>query len=230
MLKRIFGHKLKNGITKANGNPTVESKTGRTRLTIEDVRRYSISLASKRGYPKDSLDMIAHRTCFLERRGLPGFTALICEFTSHLNETLEQRSHIERQGERKGGHCPFMAAIHLNEHLEILTSCDPYNDKIVVAPSNPMLLIPKVASFVGPLGRLACMHWYVGDEKLGMTVIDGFRIGHKGDLFAPVKADAIGFSLFPEGDHTPPPLQAGTFEYTEISDEWLERLHLFLDS
>jgi len=200
------------------------------RLGIEEVRQYCFALAAKRGYPEDSFGMIAHRVVFLERRGLPGFDALIVDFTAFKNETLAERFSVVRPNGIKGGHCPFIAGVQLDDKLDEFTSGDPYTNSVITAPHAAMLLIPKVASFAGPMGRLVSMTWYRKDQEALKTVLDGYRISHNGDLTALADATEIGFARYPEEEYPIPPIQAGQFNDTEISAERLLTLQSFLDA
>jgi len=229
MRRGIFGRKK---MEPSRGNyPALPSiKYGETvRLKIDEVRQYCFALAAQRGYPEDSFGMIADRVGFLERRGLPGFEALILDLTTFKNETLAERFSIVRPNGVKGGHCPFVAGVQLDDKLDEFTSGDPYTSNVIIAPSAAMLLIPKVASFAGPMGRLVSITWYRDDQEALKTVLDGYRIAHNGDLTALANATEIGFARYPEEEYPIPPIQAGQFNDIEVSAERMLAIQDLLD-
>lgn len=179
---------------------------------MEDVRRYVPLLAHRRGYPDDSFGMLSERICFLERRGLPGFGAFGAEMIKFAREPLNSRMSMSRPDGRQGNYCPIFAGVLLREKLEFLTTADASNCQAILAPSHPVLLLPKIAEYIRPRVRIMIMDWYVGAEVGARTVFDGFRIAHIGSVEPTLKADQIGFCQFPEGQMPLPEMKSGHVE------------------
>lgn len=219
MLQKMFGKKRELASPAAAGD--VVSRT----LSMDRVREYAIALVSKRGFPADSHQMIAERVVFLERRGLPGLLALLHEFAT-AKQDFAQRTAQSRQ--MAGGHCPIVAGVELNAVAEQLTTAEDGDAKWIVAPSNPILLIPKIAEWVRPTGRLVRVSWAIDRQVVAETVIDGFRIAHIGPLSPLQHSEHIGFCRFPEESVPVPKLTAGFLDEATYPGSTCDNIDLYL--
>ncbi|MDK2760673.1 MAG: hypothetical protein KYX64_04875 [Sphingopyxis sp.] len=224
MLRQLFGRKPP--------SPTIESKseTETISLSMDDIALYVKAAVRRRGYPEDSFDMIARRVCFLERRGLPGFGALIREVILNANETMDERVGVKRPNGVEGGRCPIIESVMLNDHLPRLAAQSEGQVQTTPAPSNPVLILPKLASYAGPKGVVFIMTYYRNDEETARSVVDGFRVAHVGSIDALFASDTIGYSVCPEEWLDEVTLRAGYVDRVDVAARALSRLSTFIES
>lgn len=179
-------------------------------LDMNQVAAYATAMAKHRGYPEDTAAMIARRVVFLERRGLPGLANLYSEVLSFRSEPLASRFALHRPDGRKGGHCPFYAGMELERSFEMLTAFSPEERRWATAPSNSLLLVPKLAEWLRPTGRRAVFWWEMDKDVPGFIIVEGFRLelicklGRSDALDKLQQAEHIGFSNCPD-DFEPRP-------------------------
>ncbi len=226
MMKKLFGRKT----TSPDLEPTWRQDLDLVTLSMDDVGKYCIAAARLRGYPEDSLDMIARRVVFLERRGLPGFAAFVQEMTMFPSESLAQRARPERPDGQKGGGCPIIAAVMMGERLAEQMALPPGKISVMHAPSHPGLMLPKFAEFAGPRGLLAMVHFLVGNEPVARAVMDGHRLAYEGPIEAFFAAEHLGIARFPEESLAAPPLRAGHIDTFELPAPVVRDLMLFLEA
>lgn len=196
--KRLFGRQ-----TSAVTQQHVE-------LDMAQVAGYATAMARHRGYPEDSAAMIARRVVFLERRGLPGLANLHREVLLFRDEPLASRFTLHRPDGRKGGHCPFYAGMELERSFDMLTAVSPEERLWATAPSNSLLLVPKLAEWLRPTGRRAVFWWEKDKEVPGFIIVEGYRLellcrsGRSDALDKLQQAAHVGFSDCPD-DFEPRP-------------------------
>lgn len=214
MLGKLFGKKADAAGGDHGGLPVVGKPVdGGLRLTFEDVRPVVICSAERRGHPEPTQAMIARRIVWLERRGMPGLAAWILELVEYGRETLEQRFSSARPDGSTGRICPFFWSAHVTDKLDEITSAEEERPTILNAPAHPVLILPKLAGYLGPTGRMVTVYWIVDGHEILRSVMDGFRIIHRGDrertFEAYMRADRIGVSRYPEEREPVPPLRSG---------------------
>lgn len=222
MLKRLFGRKPASAFVAKR--EVAESRLDSIRLTMDEIARYCVAAARWRGFPEDSHTMIARRVVFLERRGLPGFGALIREMTLFSSETLQQRASLTRPNGQSHSRCPIMTAAIISDDLDQFTSLAPDQVSVIPAPSNPVLLLPKLADYAGPSGKLVMATFYVDRQPVARAVVDGHRLAYMGDANAFMEADHLGISCFPEEGDVPATLSAGYLDEIEMPLQPLTQL------
>ena len=214
MLRKVFGKKPNAIADDQGGLPLVGTPVeGGLQLKSHEVRQLVVSSAERRGYPEPARAMIANRVVWLERRGMFGLAAWILELVEYAGETLEQRFSMTRPDGSTGRVCPFVFASLLNDKLDEITSAEDDQPKVLHAPAHPVLLLPKLASYLGPTGRLITVYWIVDGKEILRSVMDGFRIAHRGDrehsFEAYMRSDRIAISRYPEEFEPVPPLSSG---------------------
>jgi hypothetical protein len=215
MSRRLFGKASPRRTEDFGGLPVLGTwvDDDSLKLTLDEVHQLAKASAEQRGFPAPASDTIAQRVIWLERRRLPGLTAWIFELSNHRDESLAERLRLLRPDGTEGRSCPIFFGVKLEEMLDDLTSGEPGRSKIFRAPSHPILLLPKIAAFLGPLGRMVLIKWYRDRDEILCTTMDGHRIAHQGDsgmLFeAIMHADWLGISPYPEADRPVPPMESG---------------------
>ena len=212
MFEKLFGRKERGHKPSFGGLPVVGTPTeGGLNVKIEELRLLVISSAERRGYPEPARALIADRIEWLERRGMPGLFAWILELTEYGDETIEERSSSTRPDGSTGRMCPFVWSAHLDhDKLVEITSADPERPSVLAAPSHPVLVLPKLTRFLGAMGRMITVHWAVDGHEILQSVMDGYRVIHRGDrertFEAYLRSTQIGISRFPEEREPVPPL------------------------
>jgi hypothetical protein len=186
-------------------------------LSLDDIDRYVVAACRARGYPEDYLPTAARRVRFLEARGLPGFSAFTREMLGAESETLQQRASITRPDGSTGGQCPMIDAVRLGEQLDdILATLTPEQVATPPMPSNPLLMVPKLAEYAGPEGIIMMATFYIRREPAARIFIDGHRAAAHGPQEALLFADNFGISRFPEETHGVPPLRGAHIDSIEF--------------
>jgi hypothetical protein len=197
-------------------------------LDMKQIGAFADAMAKHRGYPDDTATMIARRVVFLERRDLPGLANLHREVSLFNNEPLASRFNLQRPDGTEGGHCPFYAGMDLEPAFDQLTAFPPEDRRWVPAPSNSLLLVPKLAEWLRPTGRRALLWWAKDQVVPGYIVVEGFRLDiySKGGSWDAIgylqRADYIGFSDCPDDLDPAPNPRSGfrekvTFERRHIA-------------
>lgn len=200
---KLFGRKVAPAVQPAHSDLEAIS------LTMEEVSRYCVAAARRRGFPEDSLEMIAQRVCFLEQRDLPGFFALIQEALAYPEETYPQRAAPTRLNGQEGGRCPFAAGIIFSENLGTYMALPEGKVAVFTAPSNPVLMLPKLAQHAGANGIIMKVNWYRAEGHVATTLLDGHRTAHFGPTLPLFSSTQIGLCRFREESNTMPgPLRA----------------------
>lgn len=236
--KHIFGRRAARPDQRnaqASRLPLRGSYGGDVEIDMDQVLTYSKAIAKHRGYPEESAATIARRVVFLERRGLPGLANLHREVFLFRDEPLTSRHKLRRPDGRKGGHCPFFAGIDLEPSFEQLTASPPENRRWVTAPSNGLLLVPKLAEWLRPTGRRAVFWWAKGEQVPGFIVVEGFRLEFRSTiewdaLDALQTADHIGFSDCPDDFAPTPNPRSGFCEKITLQPRHIALLDDYLKS
>jgi len=231
MLDKIFGKQARLPADEFGGLPFLGTPVeGGLRLTMEEIRQFVLISAARRGYPEPSHEMIADRVTWLDRRSLPGFGAWINELLDYQSETIEQRFSLTRPDGSLGRACPLFFGAKLDDKLDELTASD--KPILFDAPSNPVLLLPKLARFIAPLGRLIMINWIKDNDEIAASVMDGFRIVHRGNstqLFEAFTNSAkIGVSRYPEETQPVPPLRPAHRDEIVVPEALMGRLIRFM--
>jgi hypothetical protein len=226
MLKRIFG---KWGLPAEPPSPPIDDGTNMIPLSIDDIARYVKAAARRRGYPDDSFDMIARRVCFLERRGLPGFMAFVREMGAYAHEGMDERAAYIRPDGSRGGHCPIIASVALNQELGRIAALQSGQSLQMTAPSNPLLVLPKLANYAGPRGLVLSLAYYEGEEIVATGYADGFRVVHYGKTEPMFVCDKVGYSVCPEDWMDEIRLRAGYLDRTEQPEFVVSRILRFIE-
>lgn len=201
-----------------SGAVALSERDGETlRLSLDDIDRYVIAACRARGYPDEFLPNAAGRVRFLEARGLPGFAAFTREMLGAQSETLQQRASITRPNGSSGGQCPMIDAVRLGDSLdEILAAIAPGQVAALTMPSNPLLLVPRLAEYAGPNGIIMTATFYVSREPAARVFVDGHRADMVGSPQALLFADGFGISPFPE-THGAPTLRGAHIDSIDFS-------------
>lgn len=211
-MTRMFGRK---GTRSDSAGPD-EQPPDTVRLSMDDIGRYVIAATRARGYPEDFLPNAARRVRFLEARGLPGFTAFVREMLTARHETLAQRAQVTRPDGSTGGQCPMIDSVRIGEKLDVIVALPAGQAATYPTPSNPLLVVPKLADYAGPKGIIMMATFYVGDEPLTRVFVDGHRAALDGPVSGLVAADMLGISRFPEETHGVPPLGAASVDKVDF--------------
>ncbi|WP_223177753.1 hypothetical protein [Sphingobium sp. KCTC 72723] len=221
ILKRVFGRRTTPPVQQnvVSGLPTQpDCYGGDVELDMKQVAAYANAMARHRGYPEDTAAMIARRVVFLERRNLAGLANLHREVDLFHNEPLTSRFNLRRPDGSEGRHCPFYAGIDLESSFDRLTSVTPGDRVWTPAPSNALLLVPKLAEWLRPTGRRAIFWWGKEKEVPGFIVVEGFRLdcyakAERWEAFDKLqRADHIGFSDCPDDFEPAPQPRSGFCE------------------
>jgi hypothetical protein len=200
------------------------------------VAAFAEAMAKHRGYPEEAAAMIARRVVFLERRDLAGLSSLHRECFFFGNEPLVSRFELHRPDGTKGGCCPFYAGINLEASFEMLTAVSPENRQWAFAPSNSLLLVPKLAEWLRPTGRRAVFWWSNENEVPRYIVVEGFRVQMcsklgSTDAFASLqRADHIGFSDCPDDFEPAPQPRSGFREKITVQRRHIDMIEDYLRS
>jgi len=204
-------------------------------LDMKQVAAYANAMARRRGYVDDTAAMIARRVVFLERRGLPGLGSLHREVLTFHNEPLVSRFSRRRPDGSEGGHCPFFAGVDLEPKLDMLTARPPDDRLWAAAPSNALLLVPKLAEWLRPTGRRAVFWWLgEGPEVPGFIVVEGYRLhcfsrsGVSDALGVLEQARAIGFSDCPDDFEPTPTPRSGFCDKVTLQPRHIALMHDYL--
>ncbi|MBJ7442244.1 MAG: hypothetical protein JHD35_24940 [Sphingopyxis sp.] len=227
MLRRVFGKRQSVPIGSLGADSETETET--VSLSMDDIARYVKAAVRRRGYPDDSFDMIARRVCFLERRGLPGFSALIREIILNAHETMDERIGVKRPNGFEGGRCPIMESVMLNEHLPRFAALPEGKVQATPAPSNPVLILPKLAGYAGPHGVVFIMIYSRDGEETARSFVDGFRVAHYGSTDALFESDTIGYAACPDEWLDDVNLRAGYVDRVDVTARLVSRLSAFIE-
>lgn len=226
MLKRVFGRKPPSPSAILT---VADDRMDAVKLSIDDMVRYVRAGAERRGYPDDSLDMIARRVAFLERRGLPGFAAFIREMSIHSDENLHERAVTARANGQQGGHCPIIAGAMLDDALGQAAAAGVGQIVRMAAPSNPVLLLPKLAEYAGPRGLVLMLIFYDKGQEAGRSFADGHRAVHFGPVDPLFECEAVGFGLCAEEWLDEVKLRGGHVDASEFPASLVSRLIRFIE-
>jgi hypothetical protein len=205
-------------------------------LDMKQVAAYANAMARHRGYPDDTAAMIARRIVFLERRNLAGLANLYREVMHFRKEPLTSRFKHYRPDGSEGGQCPFYAGIELESSFDRLTSAPRENRLWTPAPSNALLLVPKLAEWLRPTGRRAIFWWKKEEEVPGFIVVEGFRLAsyskiEPGEAFDKLQcSDYIGFSDCPDDFEPVPQPRSGFCEKITVQLRQIAMMEDYLRS
>jgi len=208
--------------------PPAELPDDDLELSMVEVAAYARALAAKRGYPDDSHDMIARRIVFLERRGIPGLGPFHRDLVLFADEPFSMRFNMVRPDGRRGGQCPIIAGVTLDPQLEAMTCRTESDAAWFPAPSNSVLLIPKLAEWLRPIGRAAVIHWLADGQRVGQAFVDGFRIALHGKIEAIHEAPYVGISGFAEDGEPKPAFRSGFTERMRIKQRHMTMMIEYL--
>ncbi len=147
IFKRVFGKKVTLSAPPdiGPGESAPPRKYGaNVELDMKEVASYASAMARHRGYEDETAAMIARRVVFLERRDLPGLAHLHREVFLYHNQPLDSRFSFYSPDGPVGGHCPFYAGVALEPSFQMLTAVPPEDRRWAPAPSNALLLVPKL--------------------------------------------------------------------------------------
>jgi len=235
-LKQIFGKKVVPS-AQPTGSPALPPQRygeSEVELGMDQVAEFAYAMAKHRGYPDDTASMIARRVVFLERRDLPGLANLHREVSHFRDEPLVSRFNVQRPDGRQGGYCPFYAGMDLEPAFAQLTAFPPEDRRWVPAPSNPLLLVPKLAEWLRPTGRRAIVWWEKEKSVPGLIVVEGFRLqlllkGGSWDAFETMQqAEHLGFSDCPEDFEPAPTPRSGFLEKVKLQRRHIDLMESYL--
>jgi hypothetical protein len=199
-----------------------ESSPEKVRLSLDDIGRYVIAGVRARGYPQDFHALAARRVRFLEARGLPGFIAFAREMATARHETLPQRAQVIRPDGSLGGQCPMIDSVRIGERMDEIVALPAGQAATLPMPTNPLLVVPKLADYAGPNGIIMMATFYVAGEPLTRVFVDGHRAASEGPLRGIFDADMLGISRFPEETNGVPPLRAAYLQAAEFPASMLQ--------
>lgn len=237
--KRLFGRRATSAgqLNDLSGVQVPRRKYGtNVELDTAQVATYANAMAIHRGYPEDTAAMIARRVVFLERRGLPGLASLHREVLLFRDEALLSRFNLHRPDGSEGGHCPFYAGIELEQSFDMLTSLPPEDRRWTRAPSNALLLVPKLAEWLRPTGRRAVFWWKNDTEVPGFIVVEAFRLAFYSNVeFSEAfdkfqHADHIGFSDCPDDFEPAPQPRSGFLDKIKLQPRHIDMMEDYLRS
>lgn len=238
-LKRVFGRRptpTGQRNTASGVRAPLAAYGADVELDMNQVAAYAGAMAKHRGYPEEAAAMIARRVVFLERRDLAGLGSLHRECFLFGNEPFVSRFELRRPDGSEGGHCPFYAGINLEASFEMLTAVSPEDRRWAPAPSNSLLLVPKLAEWLRPTGRRAVFWW--ANEKVvpGYIVVEGYRVQMYSkvgwsDVFASLqRANHIGFSDCPDDFEPAPQPRSGFREKVTVQRQHIDMMEDYLRS
>lgn len=198
-------------------------------LSLDDISRYVVVAARARGYPEDFLANAARRVRFLEARGLPGFTAFTLEMLGGRSETLQQRASVTRPDGSSGGQCPMIDAVRIGDKLDMIAGLPAGQVAAYPMPSNPLLVVPKLAEYAGPNGIIMMATFYVGGDPVTRVLVDGHRVAVDGPYEAILGAEGFGISRFPEETHGAPALWAASIDSIDFPARGVSSLMKFVE-
>lgn len=203
---------------------------------MKEVAAYAEAMVKHRGYPDDLSALIARRVVFLERRGLPGLAHLHNEMLTYRDESLTSRFEPRRPDGSEGKHCPISAGIDLESSFDMLTALPPEDRRWTTAPSNALLLVPKLAEWLRPTGRRAILWWAKDGDVPGLIIVEGFRLEYLSKdrswraLDALQMADHIGFSGCPDDFEPTPAPRSGFREKITLAPRHVAMMRDFMGS
>ena len=197
---------------------------------MDEVGKYCVAAARRRGYPEVALGTIARHVGFLEQRGLPGFAAVIREVTGFRAETLEERGRLERPDGRKGGGCPIIMGAGISDSLGDYMSAPEGKIACLPAPSHSGLMLPRLAGFAGSRGIVAMTQWFVKGERVAHAIMDGHRIAYHGSIDAFFAADEIGIMRYPEERLPEPGMRAAYVSEIPVPTAFLDKLARWIET
>lgn len=228
IIKDLNGGPLSNGVAKSSepmfGRKVPSDRTDRrkevpadyVRLSLKEIGNYVVAAARARGYPESFLPDASRWVQFLEARGLPGFYAFAREMLGARSETLQQRAQIKRPNGSVGGQCPMTDSVRISEKLDAIVALPPGQAATYPMPSNPLLMVPRLASYAGANGLILNATFYVDDVPTTHLFFDGHRTTFSGPYAALLDATNFGISRFPEETNGVPPLRAAHFDAIEF--------------
>jgi len=203
-------------------------------IDMKQVAAFARGMAIRRGYPDDLAGVIARRAVFLERRGLPGLGSLHHEVVAFDDEPLASRFNRHRPDGREGGHCPIAAGVDLEPHLDMLSARGPNDPLWTTAPSNGLLIVPKIAEWLRINGKRVVFWWEKGGEWAGFIVVEAFRLqyvdqtGTSSALKKLQRADHIGFSDCPDDFQPKPSPRSGFRDTIGLEPRHVALMHDYL--
>lgn len=199
-----------------------ERRLGMVRLSLDEIQDYVAAGAGARGYVGHVQSVAGRHVRMLEARGLPGFTAFTREVLSSRFETVEQRAHAARPDGANGRSCPMTTP--LTDVFGKLRVMDPGQVVLIPAPSNPLLVMPRLADRAALVDKPLMATFYMRDLPQARIVVDGDNVHLDGNVLPLFMAERIGISHFVGNDLTTPPLPTDQVDAIDFPASVLRRL------
>ncbi|MCW6534294.1 hypothetical protein [Sphingomonas lycopersici] len=102
---------------------------------------------------------------------------------------------------------------------------------VVAAPSNPVLMLPRLAQYAGAHGIIMQVNWYEAEQNVATTLLDGHRIGHFGPATPLLTSTKVGLCRFhEEGVALPGPLRAAHTDQATIPGAIMHRAIQYIET
>ncbi|MEM8839924.1 MAG: hypothetical protein AAGE89_17685, partial [Pseudomonadota bacterium] len=157
----MFGRRKKTvKVSDASNNVSTgeDADSSNVELAISQVFHLAKAAFIARGFPDNGIELIANQIAWLEARRLPALTCLTAEFTYHNTGVWNQRQPRPDSNNQMVFDCPFISGIILEDYFDQLVHPDPDEVKGIMGPTNPLLVVPRVARYAQKIG--APIHVY----------------------------------------------------------------------